>query len=751
MATNIGSIKYTLELDTSKFDASLANIKSKLSGLKTSFNTTDRAIGDTEKGIGGLSTSFGKLSGAFAVGQIAASAFTSVIGKLQSAVGGSFSALKDLEKSRASFEVLTGSAEIATSTIKDLAKFANSTPFEFPDLAKSAKTLLGFGISAQDVSKRIRQIGDISAATGGDLSGIATVVGQIFAAGKVNGQDYLQLINNSVALGPEIAKELGIPLTNVKKAIEDGAVTSDVFARALDKATTSGGKFFGGTEKLAGTLDGRISTLKDTFTGLVGSFLGVDFTTGLVEADGLFAKISDGVKKLSDGLSKLDFTKVGEVAIASFSKLSDFIYRNRDAILGAANGLKSFIVEVFNAGKAIFEYLAPKIGELIGIIVTQLLPVLSEFYNKYLKDISNFISAVLLVAIGLLIDSIKLFVTELAVAVRVLDVVIQAIKDFAINIYNGVISAFNAVVDFIRTIPEKISSVLSSLINIMQNIATNAWNAFKNASITVWNTIYTWITTIPILIVQGLGSLPDILLNAGIAIFTGLWNGMKQVWDTITGWLSGIAQKIKDLKGPLSSDAVLLVDEGSAIFNGLWDGMKQVWSKIEGWISGVASKVSSAFKNIVSTVGNIQNTASGANVVTKGLPKFASGVSNFSGGSALVGEAGPEIVNLPRGTQVIPADKTLSVLTKVASLLSKITYTSPLNQSAQDISGVDSSINSLSSAIKSASVSSNNTVQQKQVIIAAVPINGITLTKEQLRTFYRDLTTAYGEDIGAFV
>ena len=40
---------------------------------------------------------------------------------------------------------------------------------------------------------------------------------------------------------------------------------------------------------------------------------------------------------------------------------------------------------------------------------------------------------------------------------------------------------------------------------------------------------------------------------------------------------------------------------------------------------------------------------------------------------------------------------------------------------------------------------------QKQVIIAAVPINGIQLTKEQLRDFYRELTTAYGEDLGAIV
>jgi hypothetical protein len=37
-----------------------------------------------------------------------------------------------------------------------------------------------------------------------------------------------------------------------------------------------------------------------------------------------------------------------------------------------------------------------------------------------------------------------------------------------------------------------------------------------------------------------------------------------------------------------------------------------------------------------------------------GLPKFAAGVTNFRGGWAMVGERGPELVNLPSGSSVIP-------------------------------------------------------------------------------------------------
>ena len=44
------------------------------------------------------------------------------------------------------------------------------------------------------------------------------------------------------------------------------------------------------------------------------------------------------------------------------------------------------------------------------------------------------------------------------------------------------------------------------------------------------------------------------------------------------------------------------------------------------------------------------------------VPAFASGVTNFVGGAALVGERGAELVTLPRGANVIPANQTRNIL-----------------------------------------------------------------------------------------
>jgi hypothetical protein len=48
-----------------------------------------------------------------------------------------------------------------------------------------------------------------------------------------------------------------------------------------------------------------------------------------------------------------------------------------------------------------------------------------------------------------------------------------------------------------------------------------------------------------------------------------------------------------------------------------------------------------------------------------GVPGFQGGVHDFAGGLALVGEAGPELVALPRGADVIPAGRTKSLFSRI--------------------------------------------------------------------------------------
>lgn len=95
------------------------------------------------------------------------------------------------------------------------------------------------------------------------------------------------------------------------------------------------------------------------------------------------------------------------------------------------------------------------------------------------------------------------------------------------------------------------------------------------------------------------------------------------------------------------------------IFDGVIKGIEDLFSGVIGFFSDVINK----FKDGISFGENTKDEAiekySSRNLSEKSvrrsgnIPEFATGVTNFKGGLALVGEEGPELVNLPKGSNVI--------------------------------------------------------------------------------------------------
>ena len=72
----------------------------------------------------------------------------------------------------------------------------------------------------------------------------------------------------------------------------------------------------------------------------------------------------------------------------------------------------------------------------------------------------------------------------------------------------------------------------------------------------------------------------------------GFKSGIDAGWGQITSSVSGMAQWIKDHKGPVSYDRRLLVDNGQAIMAGLFSGISTGWDKVKGLIAPMAGKIS---------------------------------------------------------------------------------------------------------------------------------------------------------------
>ena len=172
-------------------------------------------------------------------------------------------AAASFEKLRTQLNVLEGSAEKGAKSFERLVKFSAKTPFQLDELVRANNTLLGFGVSSEVAYDSLKAIGDIAAVSGGDMQGITVAFGQAAAAGRLMGQDLLQLVNNGVPIIDLLAESMGVAKNEIKEMVSQGKVTFPVLLKAFKDSTSEGGKFNDGMEILSNTLNGVASTLQD--------------------------------------------------------------------------------------------------------------------------------------------------------------------------------------------------------------------------------------------------------------------------------------------------------------------------------------------------------------------------------------------------------------------------------------------------------------------------------------------------------
>lgn len=181
------------------------------------------------------------------------------------------------EQAEISFTTMLGSAQKADVFLKQLQKFAATTPFEFPELQTAASSLISAGVNAAKVIPIMRTLGDVTAGMGTGSEGIkrATIaLQQMNAAGRITAEDLNQLRDAGIPVFDLLAAATGKTKTEVAGLAAAGKLGRKEL-EALMAAMESGK----GLERFAGLMDqqskslaGMISTLRDDFgQGLAGS------------------------------------------------------------------------------------------------------------------------------------------------------------------------------------------------------------------------------------------------------------------------------------------------------------------------------------------------------------------------------------------------------------------------------------------------------------------------------------------------
>lgn len=336
--------------------------------------------------------------------------------------------------------LLNGNQEAASQLLSDLKEMANTTPFETTSLVKATQTMLGFGIQVQDSQKYLGQLGDIAMGDAQKLESLTLAFSQVSSAGKLSGQDLLQMINAGFNPLNIISQKTGESMASLKERMGEGALSAQEVAQALQWATEEGGLFYGAMDKASQTTEGKLSTLQDEFNSAVG-----ELTTGLLPT---FTTIIDKLTAMAQWFSNLS------------PEQKNFIV-NMGLILAAIGPVVGIIGKLISVGKGI--------GTIITLVkswnlATNAMTIAQGALNAIMS--LNPVTAII-IGITALIGVIALLWNKCEWFRNGIISIFENIKNAVTNTWNKILSLFSKGGQIFSGVVDGISNIFKTIVNAL--------------------------------------------------------------------------------------------------------------------------------------------------------------------------------------------------------------------------------------------------------------------------------------------
>lgn len=337
----------------------------------------------------------------------AAKTASAIIAKELVQAGGEFNS--SIQRSTALFTGLTDSVELARDTMREFASLSLDSPIFSPDtLAKTAQSLLAFGVAADDVSEFAQTINLAAEALNTGSAGadrLAYALGQVQSRGYLAGDEVRQLANYSINAYGLVAEAMGKSVAEVRElGAEHKLLAEDVLPILISGLQDT---FGDSGQQLINTFGVQVRGLTNLFTALgsaavqpfIGSFGGGVLTSAIGDVRealrGLVTEGEDGLYELSGALEPLNpllrdlADEVGNAAerltgrlvraasSGDISRLVDFLRQVGGEIRSLASGGADFIGDL---GDDVARML-PSAGRLLAVtydLARDALPLLAD-------------------------------------------------------------------------------------------------------------------------------------------------------------------------------------------------------------------------------------------------------------------------------------------------------------------------------------------------------------------------------------
>ena len=490
-----------------------------------------------------------------------------------------------LETSSIKWETLLGSQEKANKMLKDIEKFAATTPFEKMGVEAMSTQLHNAGFRGQELFDQLTKFGDLSGAFGIQADSLQEMVrqyAQVKQAGVAYTEDLNILQDRGIPIYKALAEELGINTADVKKWASEGKISADIYQSALDNLASS---VEGGMIKQSKSFSGMVSTLKDNMSQAAG-----------ILAQPIFDTLKQGLENVLPYVEKV------------ISSLSE------NGLMGTIREFAPGIEPFIQTAISIFETM----GETVGVIIQSM----TDFWNEHSSWLMPLISFTWNFIAGFIMSTITAIGNVVQSGLAVIDGIINFFQNlFKANFqgcWESIKQIFSNAISFIWNwmqvqfavnLPNLIKSFRTSAVSIISNMWSSIKTFFSGGITACLNFVKNLLT--------GAVSNFNTLKTFGASTFQALWSvartmmsnllqavisNIRQVPTTVRNFMNQAVNVIKSIN---------LVSVGRDMIQGLINGIK-----------GMASNVVGAIKGVVSGAVNAAKKALGINSPSKVFTQF---------------------------------------------------------------------------------------------------------------------------------
>lgn len=676
----------------------LTNTQSGLSRMATGLDGAASKVGSFLKGIAGVAVT-GSV-GFMAMGKAA------------------FEQVRNVENASYALKAYEKDGNAVNKVLQDLVKYAKSDTgvlFNRSDLFAAASTLKMYGQETNTLVDKVKILSKGVSLGKTSFQELSAILGRVSATGNLDAMTFDMLIERGIGLdkslrGTKITSEelfkaldkaLPDSLLEGRANTIDGALIRvqsafrNLGMQILDVDANTNKFIEGGAgDRLMNLIRGLTEEMNKPEMKQAMKDLG-DQLAKLAEE--VIPKILDALKWLSENFDKVVLAvkiaagafvafKAAALGLKTINVVTGVIKGLHGAFLScqtAADGFKLGMEGITGASQGVT---SAKIGTAFGVIAGAVKKATIQVVKLGIAFATNPIGATIIAVTALVAGFVWLWNN------------VEGFRNFFIGAWDGIKNAvdgfvegfknvFNGVVDWIKEWGLTVLAVLFFPFSLLLGFIISKWNeisAFFSGVATwfadffrgVWDTIVAIFTPVvqffSDMFSQAWTAICDVW-NAAAGFFGEVWNKVvgvfqavgtwfgdrfREAWENVKRVFAPVGQFFQDMWNTIVNKFTTI---GTAVGNAIGGAVKSV---VNGIISG-AEKSINFFIGLINGAAGIINNIPGVHipkVPEVHFGRLAKGTEHAEGGRYLVGENGPEMVTLPRGAKVMPAQRTENYL-----------------------------------------------------------------------------------------